>query len=128
MNVKKFEDLECWQKSRELCKYIFQLSRKDQFIRDYKHVDQINGSAGSSMDNIAEGFGRRGNREFAYFLHVSLGSIYEVKSQLYRASDKNYISSIEFNEAMNLADVSASKVYNLIRTIEKSDYKGYKYM
>jgi four helix bundle protein len=127
MKVRKFEDLECWQKARELCKCIYQLSRKAQFKKDFKHADQINGSVGSSMDNIAEGFGRRGNKEFAYFLHISLGSVYEVKSQLYRASDKDYITIQEFRYAMELADVTASKVFNLIRAIEKSDFMGPKY-
>ena len=124
MKVTKFEDLECWQKARELCNYIYALTKKTLFRKDFGHAGQINDSAGSSMDNIAEGFGRRGNKEFAYFLHVSLGSAYEVKSQIYRALDKKYITDNEFEDAMKLADETASKVFKLIRYLENSDFKG----
>ncbi len=127
MKVQKFEDFICWQKARELCTYIFQLSRKEKFKRDFKLADQINSAAGSSMDNIAEGFGRRGNKEFSFFLHISLGSVYEVKSQLYRAYDKNYFDNDDFQSGLGLANETAALVFSLIRSIKQSDFKGYKY-
>ena len=126
MNVKRFEDLDCWKVARELCQDIFKLT-SENFKRDYKHIDQINGSSGSCMDNIAEGFGRRGNKEFCYFLHVSLASSYEVKSQLYRALDKGYLSKEEFELTIRKADKTAAIVFSLIRSIENSGFKGHKF-
>lgn len=57
--INNFEDLKVWQKARLLCQQVFELTEKEKFCRDDKSKDQINGSSGSVMDNIAEGFGRR---------------------------------------------------------------------
>jgi four helix bundle protein len=72
--INNFEDLKVWQKARILCQEVFELIEKEKFCRDYKLKDQINGSSGSVMDNIAEGFGRQGNNEFINFLTISNGS------------------------------------------------------
>lgn len=80
--IKNFEDLKVWQKARILCQEIFEIVKEQNFSKDYKLKDQINGSSGSVMDNIAEGFGRQGNNEFINFLTISNGSAMEVKSQL----------------------------------------------
>jgi len=59
---------------------------------DFKFRDQMRGSAGSVLENIAEGFDRGGNKEFCQFLSVSRGSTGEVRSQSYRAFDVGHIS------------------------------------
>jgi hypothetical protein len=59
--IKRFEDLEIWQMARQLCKEIFELTLCVNFIKDFSLKDQIRGSSGSIMDNIAEGFERGGN-------------------------------------------------------------------
>ena len=57
-----FEDLGIYQLSRELCNDIWLLITETSLSKDYKLREQINGSSGSVMDNIAEGFGRGGNK------------------------------------------------------------------
>ena len=52
--IKKFEDLKVWQKARILCQYVFEIIEYPNFSKDYKLKDQINGSSGSVMDNIAD--------------------------------------------------------------------------
>lgn len=88
-NYKKIDVLEIWQVARELANEVVDLfTGSESFSRDFKLKDQINGSSGSVMDNIAEGFERGGRNEFINFLTFSKGPAGEVKSQLYRALDR----------------------------------------
>jgi len=103
MNYKKFEDLPCWQKARELCQAVFDIINKRKFKSDYSLKDQIWRATGSTMDNIAEGFDDSSTSEFIRFLGYSQRSCGEVQSQLYRALDGEYISKSEFKTVYDLA-------------------------
>src|SRR5205809_564697 len=102
--IRRFEDLEIWQLARKLCNMIYPYTGYAGFSKDFKLINQINGSSGSVMDNIAEGFDRGGRKEFINFLGIAKGSGGEVKSQLYRAFDRKYISQEEFQSAYDLTD------------------------
>jgi len=102
-NYKKFENLPCWQKTKELCNTVFKLINKVKFKRDIALKDQIWKAAGSTMDNIAEGFDDGSTREFIRFLGYSQRSCSEVQSQLYRAVDCGYIDQSEFKIVYDLA-------------------------
>ena len=96
--IKRFEELEIWQLARDLAKDIFEeYCLSEPFQKDYKLWNQLNGSSGSIMDNIAEGFERNGRSEFINFLSYSKGSAGEVKSQLYRATDRKYFTKSIFD-------------------------------
>lgn len=103
MKIDKFEDLEIWQESRELCKLVKEITSKGTFKSDYRFKDQIRASSGSTMDNIAEGFERGGNKEFIQFLYISKGSCGEVRSQVYRAFDYKHINQDELNELLHFS-------------------------
>ncbi|MFI5221619.1 MAG: four helix bundle protein [Bacteroidia bacterium] len=125
--IKRFEDLEIWQASRELCKKIFALTEEGIFAKDFGLKGQIKNSSGSVMDNIAEGFGRGGNKEFTNFLSIAIGSCCEVQSQLNRALDWKYISEDSFKECYTLSEEIISKTGSLINYLNHSDYKGEKF-
>ena len=101
---KGFEQIISWQKARELNKRIYELTLKESFSKDFALRDQIRRASISISSNIAEGFGRKTDKEFIYFLNVAQASCYEVKSQLYLAVDIEYISSDEFDENYFLCD------------------------
>jgi four helix bundle protein len=65
--ITKFEDLEIWRLAREQVKEIYKLTQNGGFAKDFDLKNQINASAGSTMDNIAEGFERFSNKEFSQF-------------------------------------------------------------
>ncbi len=81
----RFEDIQVWQKARQLTKRIYEATSSEGFARDYGLRSQIQRASVSIMANIAEGFGRRSDKEFANFLNMAHGSVSEVQSHLYVA-------------------------------------------
>ena len=103
-SIERFEDIKAWQKARELVRTVYSLSTPTTKMgKDFGLRDQIRRASVSVMSNIAEGFARRGDKEFKRFLSIALGSAAEVQSQLYAALDLNYITKKEFQEAYNVA-------------------------
>jgi four helix bundle protein len=90
--IQKFEDLEIWKKARILSDKVYPLTFKEPISTDFRIKDQLRGSVGSIMDNIAEGFERGSKLEFINSLTISKGETGELKSQLYRCLDNKYIS------------------------------------
>lgn len=127
MKFERFEDLPIWQKSRALCKRIFEITSVEPFCNDYKLRDQIRGSSGSVMDNIAEGFERGGNKEFIQFLYIAKGSCGETRSQSYRAFDYNYIPKEVLDELVMKAENLSKEIASLIKYLKDSGFKGEKY-
>lgn len=91
---KKFEEIKCWQRSRKLSVYIY---KEFQNNKDFSFKDQIQRASISISNNIAEGFERKGNKEFRRFLFIAKGSCGELRSMLYSALDLNYINKEKFN-------------------------------
>ncbi|HEY8688357.1 MAG TPA: four helix bundle protein [Chitinophagaceae bacterium] len=125
--INNFEDLKVWQKARDLCKHIFAAKLADKFSKDFSLKDQINRSSSSVMDNIAEGFGRKGNMEFINFLTYSNGSALECKSQLYRAFDRNYITSEKQQESCTIIDEITKMITSFIIYLGNCELKGIKF-
>lgn len=125
--IKSFEDLECWKMAREVCQKIYEAAGSGTFARDFSLKDQITRSSGSVMDNIAEGFERGGNKELIQFLFISRASCGEVKSQLYRAKDRNHIDDDKFKELYDISSQTSKLITGFISYLKRSENKGYKY-
>jgi len=117
--IKRFEDLECWQEARKFVQLIYQLTKKDNFKKDYDLIGQIRRSVISSMANIAEGFHRNSNKDFLKFLDYSRASVAETVSHGYVALDQGYITGSEMEEVNEQADIVWKKVNNLITYLNK---------
>ena len=122
--IKRFEDIEGWKKARVVCKQLGEIIDAGNFKNSYKLVNQIEGSSGSIMDNIAEGFERGTRAEFIQFLGYAKGSCGELRSQLHRAFDRNYISSIEFENLKILVLQISGLLQNLIAYLQNSEVQG----
>jgi len=120
--VERFEDLIAWQKSRELTKQIYQISRKGVFAKGFGLSGQIQRAAVSIMSNIAEGFERGGRGEFPQFLSIAKASCAEVRSQLYVALDAELIDLNSFTKLFMLAE----EVGRIVGGLRASVAKQYK--
>lgn len=125
--IQKFEDLEIWQKARLLSQKIYPLTFKEPISLDFRFKDQIRGNCGSVMDNIAEGFERGSKFEFINSLTIAKGETGELKSQLYRSLDNNYISQQLFEELHSLADQRTKMIAGFINYLNQSKIKGQKF-
>ena len=122
-----FEDIEAWQKARELTKAVYFCSNTESFCKDYALKDQIQRASVSVMSNIAEGFERSGTGEFIQFLTVAKGSVGEIKSQLYIALDQEYITKEYFKTLYELASSTEKLIAGLIHYLKNSPLKGLKF-
>ena len=99
-DFQQFEDLRVWQSAREL----YRLSSA-QFgeSKIFFFRDQILRAALSVSNNIAEGFERKTNKEWIYFLYVAKGSCGEVRSMLYLAKDQQMLNDNEMEKIKKLS-------------------------
>ena len=108
--IKRFEDIQAWQKARELVREIYQVRAIGPLSKDFGLRDQLCRAAVSSMSNIAEGFSRMSEKDFAHFLDISRGSVLEVQSLLYVALDVGYIEKSQFERLYGLAEETTSLI------------------
>lgn len=109
-----FEDMLVWQKSKIL---IFDIYKAFNNNKDYSFRDQICRAAVSVMNNIAEGYERKGNKEFVKFLYIAKGSCAEVRSMLYLGIDLGYIQKMEFEKTYNQSLEISKRLSSLIKKI-----------
>lgn len=110
MSIRRFEDIESWQMGRELSRKVYEVVHSSGLSRDFSLKDQMLRSAGSVMDNIAEGFDAGSNREFVRFLQYAKRSCSELQSQLYRASDQGCVNPEKFQELYDLTGNTQGKI------------------
>ena len=121
-----FEDIEAWQKARELTRRIYELSDQGSFARDFGLRDQMRRACVSILSNIA-GFERSGTGEFVQFLSAAKGSAGEVRAQLYVAVDRSYIDKERFRELSVLATEISRMISGLMAYLKQSGIRGTKY-
>jgi len=119
MKIEKFEDIQAWQKARQLITEVYKVTTENErFSKDFGLKEQIRRASVSIMSNIAEVFARQTNKEFSQFLHIALGSVAEVQSQLYVAQDLNYVSKEEFGRIYELSSEVARLVTGFIKYLQ----------
>jgi len=124
MAVQYFEDLDCWKLGRELSRKIYAITKADEFSKDYGLKDQIRRAVVSIMTNVAEGYERGTNKDFAKFLYIARGSAGEVRSLLYVALDQDYIEKSDFINYQNLCRRCSAVIYGLIKHLRShSDWR-----
>lgn len=116
----RFEDIVAWQKARGLAGDIYAITSNGKFARDFGLKDQIRRASVSVMLNIAEGFARRGDKQFSQFLHVAQGSVAEVQSALYIALDQKYVDKDSFERLHDQCTEISKMLSGLITYLRSS--------
>ncbi len=116
--AKRFEDLDVWQRARELANLVYDLTQSQAFARDRSLQDQMRRAAVSILSNIAEGFEGRTQALFVDFLGRAKASSGELRAQLYLASDRGYILEEDFQRAKTLAEICSRQISQLVRYLE----------
>jgi len=113
MQYRKFEDIPVWSEAKNFVNDIYNLIFTHQKLqKDYSLVDQLKRASYSIMLNVAEGFERGSNKEFANFLNIAKGSAGEVRSILYILRDNKYVEENEFTELYSKIDYISANLAN----------------
>ena len=124
---RRFDEIEAWQKARELAKVVYKLSGRGPFAKDFGLRDQIRRASVSIMANIAEGFERDETGEFVQFLAVAKGSAAEVLSHAYVALDQDFISQEDFDRLV-ASPAEVGRMWAALMTyLRRSGTKGLKF-
>ncbi len=122
-----YQKLEIYILARDISKDVWELIISTPLGNDYKLKDQLSASSGSIMDNIAEGFGRGGNKKFVNFLSYARGSCCETESQLLRALDRKHIDQSQFNRLILKTQNEIDQISKFMNYLKTSDRRGSKF-
>lgn len=116
----RIEDIIGWQKARAITAKVYKITSSGRFERDFELRGQVRRASVSIMANIAEGFGRNSDKEFANFLNIAHGSAYEVISHLYVALDLSYIEDDDFRSLYGDVMEATRVIYGLRMSLLKT--------
>jgi four helix bundle protein len=115
---KDFREIKAWQLSHDVKLHVYQLLEREDVRRRYKYCEQLADAARSAPSNIAEGFGRFGNKEFARFSRIAKGSLNEVLNHMIDARDLRLLSNDEFLAHEHRIHKALKATAGLIRHLE----------
>ena len=127
VRINSFEDMSVWQDARKLVSDVYRITEEPPLNRDFGLKDQLRRSSISVMANIAKGFERNGNKEFIQFLSHAKGSVGELRSHLYVASDLGTVGSAEHEQIADRVLSISRQLSGLIKYLSNSSAKGSKY-
>ena len=105
--MEPYRKLIVWQKAMELVRLVYRLSKGFPTDERYALTDQLRRAAVSIPSNIAEGCGRTSRKDYAHFLSIARGSLYETMTQLQIAQDLGYI---EISEDLKVLSDDVGKI------------------
>lgn len=130
MKYQRFEQLPVWQAAIDLAAQVYEFTAKAEFKNRYSLRDQIERTAVSVSNNIAEGFERGTNPDLLNFLYIARGSAGEVRSMLYLMEKIPLFSSLE-SEILKLRQQAESIGKQLgawIQSLLNSGMRGQRYV
>jgi four helix bundle protein len=111
-----FKELKVWKAGIEVSKITFQTCRAFPSEEKYGLISQMVRAAISIPSNIAEGCGRKSNKELYQFLNIALGSSFELETQFIIAKEFGYVTQ----EAQDMVCTQINEIQKMIRGFQKS--------
>jgi four helix bundle protein len=119
MPIRNYRDLIVWQKSMDLVESVYIATRKFPKEELYGLTSQLRRAVVSIPSNIAEGQGRRTDKEFAQFLAVARGSLHESETQILIAERLGYLERKSADELMTLCAEVNRLLHGLLNAVAK---------
>lgn len=116
--VESFDELECWKSAKKLTIMIYNICENEKFKTEFFAKDQLKRAALSSMNNIAEGFGRFSNKEFIRFLNISTSSLDEAHSMILLYHELEYIPEGQKTESIQILKDTQHLTFGFIRYLK----------
>ena len=120
MNLKSFEELECWRACRTVRNEVRVILKKMPNEEKYALTDNMRRASRSITENIAEGFGRYGYQENIQFCRISRGSLYELIDQYITLNDEDYITEEEYQKGRSLINAAINLLNGYINYLKKA--------
>lgn len=117
--ARNFREYGVWQDAVEYASYIYKITAEMLWFEKKGLCDQLQRAVVSISSNIAEGCAKPTDADFARFLDNSLGSAYEVETQLIIAKNVGYINEEQFNDLQSRNIAIQRQLAGLIRSIRK---------
>lgn len=117
VSAKNYRELIVWQEGIKLAKAVYKLTEKFPRQETYALADQIRRAVVSVPSNIAEGQARKAPGDFRRFLHIALGSLAEVDTQLVLAQEFGYLTREDISDMDEQIQGLRKKLYALINSL-----------
>lgn len=114
-SYKSFEELDCWQKCREVKIWTGRFISKKIDKKDFDMIQNLRRAGRSTTRNIAEGFGRYHHKENIQFCRISRGSLHEIKDDLITCLDEGLVREVEISKGIALVDAAIHSVNGYIK-------------
>lgn len=115
-----YKDLLVWQKAMDLVAVTYQLVKLLPKEEQYDLASQMRRAAVSVPSNIAEGQGRKSDREFLRFLSIARGSRAELETQLLLSVRLGYLSAKQVAPALSLCAEIGKMLFSLAETLSNN--------
>jgi four helix bundle protein len=113
-----FKELKVWKAGIEVTKVVFQVTKSFPSVERYGLTSQMIRSAISIPSNIAEGCGRKTNKDFHHFLNIALGSSFELETQLIIAKEFDYIDQEILADTSRVITDIQKMIYGLQKSLD----------
>lgn len=117
-----FKNLIVWQRAMEMAELVYAVAREFPVEERYALADQLRRAVSSIPSNIAEGNGRAGNKDYAHFLAIARGSLYEAITQLELAKRLGYVE--DYDQILSIAEEVSRMLTSMLRKYGALEQKG----